>query len=247
MIRIVYCSACGKMIQGVEHNCSYCGCSLCRRCCKNGLCPDHQHTMTAEQALKIKNKSQSSIWVIICGCWIGAFALMFGIFGLLWGDDKLFGIISMVVFVLTVLGVILYNRRSSKKIDEIHDEIKSDQHQMVGICKTCGNPIMSFNEKCSNCGMPVKQHTPPPPPPQGSTVGQSQSIPPPPPGWTPNQNINETLQALKDANPEAEIKITSFYDDATNSGFIVCSNCNRRIETTGDMKECPYCKAPLYR
>lgn len=247
MIRIVHCSVCGKQLQGIERNCSYCGKPLCRKHCINGLCPDHQHTMTAKQSRQIDRQSNSLLWVVICACSIGGFAFFFGIVGLIWGEDKTFGIVSMAIFVVVVIGTILIHRRNSRRTDEIHTEIKRDQQQLVSICPNCGGPIMARNSSCSNCGMTANRssHQPVPPSPNTNNVHE-RHIPPPPPGWTPNQNIDRGLQEILDANPGSKIEVTGFYDEATNSGFHICKHCNMRFETKGDTRECPYCRKPIY-
>ncbi len=247
MIRIVYCSVCGKMIHGIERNCNYCLKPLCRKHCVNGLCPDHQHTMTTKQSKQLGQQTNVTLWIFLCACPIGAFALMFGIFGLMWGDGKTFGIVSMAIFVVVVIVSIIILRRSSRRVDDVHAEIEQYRQQQVSICPSCGGPIMASNSSCSNCGTTVDHSTyqsiPPPP---NAINDQEQHIPPPPPGWTSNQNIDRNLQEIVDANPGSKIEVTGFYDEATNSGFHICKHCNMRFETKGDTSECPYCRKPLY-
>jgi len=247
MVRIDYCSICGKMLHGIVRNCSYCARILCRKHCVNGLCPDHQHTMTAKQSKQLGQQTNSSIWLIICACPIGLFSLMFGIFGLIWGDGLTFGLVSMSIFVVVIIVTVLILRRNSRRIDNIHTEINQDRQQLVGICPNCGGSIMASNSSCSNCGTPVDYLTSQPlPTTQKISNDQEHHIPPPPPGWTPNPQIDRGLQEIVDANPGSKIEVTGFYDEATNSGFHICKHCNMRFETKGNTRECPYCRKPLY-
>ena len=61
-----------------------------------------------------------------------------------------------------------------------------------------------------------------------------------------DNNYTSAIFKIKDANPGAEIKITSFYDSKTQSGFHICKHCNNRFETDGTLSHCPYCNGSIY-
>ncbi len=235
------------MLHGIERKCSYCMIPLCKKHCVNGLCPDHQHTMTAKQSKQLGSQTNSSLWFLVCACPIIAFALFFGIVGLLTPTGRTFGIISMGIFIVALAITILVQRRSKRLTTEVHAEIERDQQQLVSICPNCGGPIMANNSSCSNCGMTVNHSSQQSVPPQQNARNEHEHhIPPPPPGWTPNQQIDRGLQEIANANPGSKIEVTSYYDEATNSGFHICKHCNIRFETKGDTIECPHCRKSLY-
>lgn len=95
-----------------------------------------------------------------------------------------------------------------------------------------------------------KQYKTPPPPP-GYQQQTTQSTPPPPPKYPPlqktgNQDMDSLLDEIVSENPGSTVEVTSFYDEASNSGFHICKNCHQRFATTGTTKRCPHCQQPLY-
>lgn len=267
MAQYALCYVCGKATRVKRaKTCLYCGKYVCKEHRFNGLCPNHTHTMSKEHSDALNKQDIIQDWTTRIAYWIGIFSFI-GIFGIFFGDNRILGFVSLGIFVVVVGSSIIIFKRANKirrDILEIVDQKLINQRGPT-ICLNCKIRLPAGSKICPKCGIPLVQHsteeylqerfpttaitissakTPPPP----TTPPSTYSPPPPPPQqiYTSNQSIDDALEEITNMYPESEIKVTSFYDEATNSGFHICSNCGIKFETKDNTSRCPYCNEPIY-
>lgn len=271
MARYALCYICGKATRVKRaKTCFYCGKYICKDHRFNGLCPNHTHTMSKEHSSALNKLDILQDVTTRIAYWVGVFSFI-GIFGIFFGDNRIFGFVSLGVFVVVVGSAIIIFRSANKKRTAILELVNQKLFGQRGptMCMFCRIRLPADTRICPKCGRPLMQHsteriqqestfgtpsitissTKISPPPTTPATASSPPLPPPPPpqqSYTSNQSINDVLEELARTNPGAEIKVTSFYDEASNSGFHVCSNCGMKFETKGDTSRCPYCNEQLY-
>ena len=283
MAQYALCYICGKATRVKRaKTCLYCGKYVCKDHRFNGLCPNHTHTMSKEHSSALNRLDILQDIITRIAYWVGVFSFI-GIFAIFFGDNPVFGYISLGVFVTVVGSAIIIFRVANKKRMVILQEVNQKLIGQRGstMCMNCQIRLPVETRVCPKCGGPIMQHTstipsespfsspaitiastklptppppknqsttylPPPPPSSHTPPPPSSSTPPPHQSYTSNQDINDVLEEIARMNPSAEIKVTSFYDEASDSGFHVCSKCGMKFETKNDTSRCPYCNEPLY-
>ncbi len=168
MIKIVYCSVCGKLLPGIERNCAYCGCPLCKEHYINKLCPAHVNMVNPNDASRLHAQKSGSIGTYLCLCPVIGMSGMFTTFGLLADEPtevgKMMTWVSIVAFIVSLAALIAINKHLSKKIDQVMAHVDagnlaatmqqqagqaSDEKTSCPSCKQLNDAGSAF---CGNCG-----------------------------------------------------------------------------------------------
>ncbi len=157
MARYALCSVCGRGTRiGRARTCTYCGRYVCRKHRTNGLCPAHINVMSKEHADALLVQDHIHHWIGRITIPILFFTFI-GSFGIIGQQGRIFGFVSLGIFLVTLLIFITGSRSVNRKHETILRKAIHSKFSDIEttLCLKCIIALPEGTRKCPSCGTKV--------------------------------------------------------------------------------------------
>jgi len=148
MIKIVYCSVCGKLLTTIERNCAYCGRPLCKDHYINKLCPAHASMVNLKDANTLQAHKRGSLIAYICLCPVITISALFSVIGLLAKEPtetgRMMALISPVVCIVALIVLIAINKHATKMIDKTMTHVDASNQPVPSVLTSSILPALPW-------------------------------------------------------------------------------------------------------